>query len=273
MDTHKTHNLIRLVAIDIDQTLSTDGINISDRVLSAVQGAAAHGAYIVLSTGRMRQSAVHFARLFGLDAPLICYHGALVESPGNLKPLLSISLASATVQDVLQFLTTEPVELLVNIEDELYSTTAGAGARRYAQIAGVSLNIVTHLASIIYEKPVYKIIYITAPGQVSEIANRLRQTVLQGISIYEISPVLGEIIHSDVDKGNALRLLAKHMGIPASQVMVIGDNDSDAGMVHWAGIGVAMGNANDNLKALAKIVTGTVEEDGVAQVLEQYFTH
>ncbi|BBP93338.1 hypothetical protein BsIDN1_69560 [Bacillus safensis] len=78
-----------------------------------------------------------------------------------------------------------------------------------------------------------------------------------------------EILHPDVSKGNAVKLLAKELGIPREEVMAIGDNGNDVSMLEFAGCGVAMGNAIDDVKAVADVVTKSNNEAGVAHVLHE----
>ncbi|HET8852091.1 MAG TPA: HAD hydrolase family protein, partial [Ktedonobacteraceae bacterium] len=70
-------------------------------------------------------------------------------------------------------------------------------------------------------------------------------------------------------KGNALRVIAEDLAIPAEEVVAIGDNHNDIGMLRFAGLGVAMGNAHAEVKAAADFVTLSNTEDGVAVVVEE----
>ena len=79
-----------------------------------------------------------------------------------------------------------------------------------------------------------------------------------------------EVVNPDVSKARALAMVADRLGIAQADVCAIGDNTNDTDMVRWAGFGVAMGNAPASLKGLAKYVTGTVDEAGVAQVIERF---
>ncbi|MCL1632942.1 Cof-type HAD-IIB family hydrolase [Sporolactobacillus sp. CPB3-1] len=76
-----------------------------------------------------------------------------------------------------------------------------------------------------------------------------------------------EIMPLNVSKGNALDHLAHYLGIPMSEVMAIGDNYNDLSMFDVAGLSVAMGNADDAIKAVCDRITANCEEDGVAQAI------
>ena len=82
--------------------------------------------------------------------------------------------------------------------------------------------------------------------------------------------VLLEFMPKGVTKAYGLALLAKDLGLTAAEIMTIGDEENDLRMIEYAGIGVAMANAVDQVKAVANVVTASNEEDGVAQVIEKY---
>jgi len=79
-----------------------------------------------------------------------------------------------------------------------------------------------------------------------------------------------EINAAAANKGQALLALAAHLGLRPEQTMAFGDGLNDVTMLRDAGIGVAMGNASDELKALADLTTASCDEDGVAQTIEQF---
>ena len=78
-----------------------------------------------------------------------------------------------------------------------------------------------------------------------------------------------EINAAAANKGQALLALAAHLGLRPEQTMAFGDGLNDVTMLRDAGVGVAMGNASDEIRALADVVTASCDEDGVAQVIEQ----
>ena len=92
----------------------------------------------------------------------------------------------------------------------------------------------------------------------------------RGIGFADPFPNDLEVIAGDIDKGEALRFLLRHLGLEASQVLAMGDGGSDLPLLQAAGIGVAMANATEGVKAAADFVTTSCDEDGVAVALEKF---
>ena len=79
-----------------------------------------------------------------------------------------------------------------------------------------------------------------------------------------------EVMNKGINKGNAVKILAQIYGIEQDEIIAIGDNENDISMIEYAGLGIAMGNAVDELKEKADYITGTYDEDGVAQALWKF---
>ncbi|WP_448324162.1 HAD-IIB family hydrolase, partial [Streptomyces sp. DSM 41493] len=92
----------------------------------------------------------------------------------------------------------------------------------------------------------------------------------QRYTIMKSSPYYLEILDKRVNKGEGVKALAEKLGIPRENVMTLGDQENDIAMLEYAGIGVAMGNALDSVKAVSQFVTKTNLEDGVAYAVEKF---
>ena len=83
-------------------------------------------------------------------------------------------------------------------------------------------------------------------------------------------PTFADVTARGADKGEGLKTVARHFGFPIGSTMAFGDGGNDVRMLQVAGIGVAMGNANDSIKAVADYVTASVDDDGVKKALEYW---
>ena len=94
--------------------------------------------------------------------------------------------------------------------------------------------------------------------------------VIKKFTIVKSSPIFLEFLNSNANKGNAIAALAKHLNIQQSEVMCVGDAENDHSMIEWAGLGIAMGNADAITKQLADKITTTNDQEGVAEAILKY---
>src|SRR5690606_22938928 len=90
------------------------------------------------------------------------------------------------------------------------------------------------------------------------------------LSVVRSHAYLGEVTAPGISKGQALASLAARLGIAADEVIAIGDEENDISMLTWAGLGLAMGNANEAVKEVADAVIPSIDEAGVAWAIERY---
>jgi Cof subfamily protein (haloacid dehalogenase superfamily) len=139
----------------------------------------------------------------------------------------------------------------------------------YDQMFSLPLRVVNDLSTAA-TGPLDKFIIIAQPEEADAIVPELRQRFDGRLRIVRSHRNFVEGNPLDASKGQALAHLAARLGIPQSQTAAVGDNDNDADMVIWSGLGMAMGNAHPDLKAVADVILPPVEEDGVAVAIEKY---
>jgi Cof subfamily protein (haloacid dehalogenase superfamily) len=108
------------------------------------------------------------------------------------------------------------------------------------------------------------------PHRILELKDEFSKILGDEIEITTSKPEYLEFTHRDATKGKALEYLAVAKGIVKEDIIAIGDSFNDISMIQYAGLGVAMGNAPAEVKEYADYVTGTNDEDGVAQVIDKF---
>ncbi|UCC62622.1 MAG: HAD-IIB family hydrolase, partial [Anaerolineae bacterium] len=139
----------------------------------------------------------------------------------------------------------------------------------YDQMFSLPLRVVDDLAAAVTLPP-DKFIIIAEPEEADAIVPELRQRFDGRLRIVRSHRNFVEGNPLGASKGQAMACLAARLGIARSQTAAIGDNDNDADMVAWAGLGMAMGNAHPDLKAVADVILPSVEQDGVAVAIQKY---
>ena len=261
---------IRLLAIDLDGTLVNHDLVLNPRDVAAVKAASAAGVTVVLATGRMFKSSLRFAEPLGLTGPIINYQGAVIRDISSGEVWYRCELTLPMQQRVLELAERRDWHVNAYVDERVYTARARPEADLYARISTVPYEVVGPLSRWV-QKDSTKMVLVDldpddVPARISELAAWMGEVARVTRSLDWFI----EVVNPEVSKARALALVADRLGITQADVCAIGDNTNDEDMVRWAGFGVAMGNAPASLKALAKHVTGTVDEAGVAQVIERF---
>jgi len=259
----------KLVAVDLDDTLLSKDLVITGRVKEAVAAVRSAGVYFTVSTGRMYKSAARIAGELGIDIPLITYQGALVKNSLSGEVLVDKPLPLAYAREIIARVHQYGYHLNGYLDDRLLMERDDEEGRRYAAIAGVEAEVVGDLLEYLDRDPT-KVLAITKEYLVDELKAELDPIYKGKITVSKSKPHFLEFAHIEATKGNALAFLAAHFGIKREEVIAVGDGYNDLDMLDYAGLGVVVANARDEIKKFADYVTSAPYGDGVVEVLEKF---
>lgn len=258
-----------MIVADIDGTLVTGDRQITPGVREAVRTVQARGVRVCLATGRMWQSAEPYFRRLGADPPAILYNGGLVFDFTTGTVLREVHLDYEQARAVLEILRGIPeVQPHLYVDNRVYTGQANVLTDRYRRKDGLQVEEVGDLVQFLPRNPM-KILIIGARPDLERAAALIRRLPLP-INLVFSEETYMEIIPIGSSKGVALQFVAQHLGIPLKAVIAVGDNLNDLEMIQLAGLGVAMGNAPEELKAHADFVTATNEQEGLRHVIERF---
>lgn len=262
---------IKLLALDLDDTLLDSGLKIAPDCITAIQAARARGVRVTISTGRMYRSALPYAQQLEIDVPLITYQGAWVKNSLTEEVLYYEPLGYELSKQIMEFFRGMGVHYHSYFNDELCMEQLSEEGNFYSHLAGVKPHIVEDLIIELNRNEAMKIMAITDNQKVLlEMESELRSRFSQSLYITRSKPCYLEVMSRLASKANALQVIANHYGIDRKEVMAVGDSYNDIDMIEWAGLGVAMGNAFDPVKEAANFVTATNDEDGVAEAIRRF---
>src|SRR5690606_34308493 len=261
--------MYRLVAMDRDDTLLTDGLTVTEPTLRALEEAAAMGVRLTLATGRSYRSASRIAESIGLMVPLITYQGSLIKDPADGTVLYERFVPRETARRVIDFCLELGLHVQTYINDRLYAFRDNDKVKAYAALSGIPYTVAADPAQL-PDADHTKLIIIGDPEELDRLAPEVRELAGPGMHVTKSKATFLEVLHKEGTKGDALRFLAAHYGIPMEQTVAIGDAWNDWEMIQAAGLGVAMANAVPALKEIADYVTLSNNEDGVRHVLEKF---
>jgi len=259
---------IKLMAIDLDDTLLIDNKEIEPKAKYLLKKASSEGIHVVISTGRGYSSASYYSGLIGKNLPLISGNGARLTYGNKGEKLLhstiskEISLEIASYFDMMQW------DLIVSTGDKLLRT-------KYTPLTteDYGFTFVNNCNLAVNESP--ECIISGSENGVEYLKNLYEKKYHEDIyfeifhnsdgSIFSVS-----VLNKNATKGYALKYLTYKLGLSKENVMAIGDNVNDISMFKEAGISVAMGNAPKKIREIVDYVAPSNNDGGVANAIEKY---
>jgi Cof subfamily protein (haloacid dehalogenase superfamily) len=223
----------------------------------------------MLVTGRMFQAVRPYALEAGLDDPVVCYQGAVVAEPVTGRWLRHVPIPLELARETIAAVNEAGFGLNCYVDDELYVAEVTPEARRYADFQHLELHAVGDLLEWL-DQPPTKLVVIEDPEVLDDLKQRMLVRFDGRLYISKSLPYFLEFASPDVTKAAGLDFLAERVGFSRERTVAFGDGENDVELIDWAGYGVAVANAHERVKEVADFVCPSVDEEGVAQVLEAF---
>ncbi|MEH2922019.1 sugar-phosphatase [Samsonia erythrinae] len=265
---------VKLIAIDMDGTLLTPENRISPAVKAAIAAAREQGVQVVLATGRPYIGVERYLMELDLQQEgcyCITNNGALVQRTSNGDCVAQTTLS---FDDYLHF---EALASKLGVHfhalDFNFVYTANKDISPYtiheSHLTGMPLKY-RAVEEMDRSLTFPKVMMIDDPEILDRAISQIPPEDFERYTIMKSAEYYLEILDKRVNKGEGVRMLAEHLNIPRESVMTLGDQENDLAMLEYAGLGVAMGNAVESVKAVSQFVTKTNREDGVAYAIEKF---
>ena len=262
--------MIRLIATDLDDTLLDARSDVTERTCRALERAMDAGVMISLSSGRMTEAMVPFAERLCVNAPMILYNGALIYDHRDGRTLYANAIPAKTALNVARMVEEMGVYLQIYPGKGYFCNRRCEHTDRYEASIRVRCTELGMPVSEWMRGDMVKMLAIATPEIIDQAQARLREAFPKGVCFMKSKAHYLEIVAEGVDKERALKALGDQLGVTRDEIMAFGDGQNDASMIACAGWGVAMENAVDECKSVAKLIAPRNTEDGVAQVIEQF---
>lgn len=239
-------NAVRLIALDMDGTLLNATDKVTEKNRNAIEEAKKHGVEVIISTGRHYSTSSDYAKSLGLTFLITVNGSEIWMTTGDLidRQLLEI----------------EQVEKLVELQKK-HQTWAWMTSTESIWRGEVPKDLAAHQW--------LKFGFDTE-------SDKIKQAILDELTKNEYLELSNssdtniEVNAMGINKAVAIEKVCERLGITMNEVMAVGDSLNDIKMIEAAGIGVAMGNAQDLVKKAADWVTLDNENSGVAEAIEQF---
>lgn len=260
----------KLIALDLDGTLVGEVRIIPSRTRDVVRQAIDQGCLVTIATGRGFAPTARFARDLGVNAPLICFQGALIQDHRDGTVVHTATIPTHLAREVVAFSQGRQLNVQVYMEDgRAYAGQVDSTIAHVSEVTGIPVTAVGDLADWLSRPPLKFLFYDqkgTIPGLVRDLQSRFNGR-LQVVQSWD---QFAEVTGPEVSKGEALARLSVCLGVNQAATMAVGDHDNDASMIAWAGLGVAMGNASSTAKAAADVIAPPLAAEGAAWAIERY---
>ena len=269
---------IRLVVTDLDGTLLNSGKQVSRRTLDAVRALKQKGIFFTICSGRVYPMTEYYHRLLEIDGPIITCNGAVIMDTHTGSMTAGSTIPVQNAHKLLAYCKQYRLDASALSAGPSFFFPYSTRIRRFQQynqiaysrgLSGMDLQWFDERLDCVCTHEIHKIL-IYHPDSV--VLERARGFIREqtGLGCTSSEPDILDVMAAGCDKGKGVRTLARMLQIPMEQVCVFGDYLNDVPMLRGAGLPVAMNNGCKEAKAAALLIAPPNDEDGVAQVLEEY---
>lgn len=262
--------MIRMVAVDLDDTLLNDEYEISVKTQEAISRTLEKGVKICLVSGRSYSSTKKYIEQLGFRHLSGSLNGACIYDPGTDELIHSLHIDRNVCCSILKVVEACGIHTNYYHGSKVVCSGENQYAWDYMKYTGISMEYVGVLSEYAAAFEAGKLLLMGKREKLEKVRQRLLKDYRQYVDFAFSKPDYLEIYNKAASKGHAVKIIADHYGIPMVEVMAIGDGENDIPMLRSAGLGIAMGNAAAQVKAEADYVTLSNNEHGVAHALWKY---
>ena len=260
---------MQALACDLDRTLIGEDAVLKPRTVAAIAAARAGGIHVLIVTGRMFQSVRRYALEAGITDPVVCYQGAVVADPVSGDFLRHVPMREPEAREVITAIEALGYTILVYVDDELYVSNETPESHAYAGFQHLVVHTVGDLLAWLPKAPT-KLVVVGDPHELDALEVEMKGHFGDRLYISKSLSHFLEFANPGVNKGSGLDFAAERLGFSRERSVAFGDGENDIELLEWAGFGVAVANAHPKVLAVADFVCPSVDEEGVAQVIESY---
>lgn len=267
-------NTYKLICSDIDGTLLNTHRNVSEKTIQTVKKVSSQLPFVLISA-RMPKAMRHIQQSLNIEnSPMVCYNGGLILH-GD-KVMGSTIIPHAISKQVAEMVLEKDLHFGIYHHDEWYVSKYDQWAEREEN--NTKTTPVLKSPDEVFEtwekenKEAHKLMCMGEEEKVEAVFNALSESFSKDLHLYRSKPTYIEIAPKSISKLTGILTIAKEVyRVNADEIVAYGDNYNDVELLEGVGLGVAVANAVDPVKAVAKEETSTGKEDGVAKHLAKLF--
>lgn len=262
----------KMIVLDIDDTLLTSENTILPSTIDALIKVQERGIKVVLASGRPTGGMLDAAetlKLAQFGSYILSYNGAEVMDMSDGRLIAATHVTKASFDEVYDYLKSHNTLVLTYIDNTILLEGSHPYENVEHELTGLPMQFVDNLKDKV-TCAVPKLMGVDDIDKITTLNQELNGHFSNEIHATTSKPFFLEFMNKDVSKGKVLSQLVKQLNLKQSEVMAFGDSNNDKDMIEYAGLGVAMGNANDVIKEVADVVTDDHNSDGISKIIYQY---
>ncbi|GMQ58589.1 sugar-phosphatase [Vallitalea sediminicola] len=261
----------KMLVLDMDDTLLDDDLQVSVDNIKALQEANKKGIIITICSGRVSKSIINILKELGIandNDYYISYNGAVIN---NLKGnnIFYEPLPKDIIPELIDIGREYGVDIQLYNKEGVIVEQVTSRTKTYQGLSDIAADVVNDLK--IYDKSI-KILYnYDDINLLEKMHEHIVELYDDRVNVFFSKPTYLEVLNKKANKGIALEYLANYLHINKEEIIAVGDSFNDEYMIKYAGMGVAVCNAREEIKEMANYVTKcNNNESGVAEVINRF---
>lgn len=263
----------KVLVLDIDGTLTNSQKEITPETKKAIVETLKRGHKVILASGRPTQGMRRYEQELELEhygGYLLSFNGARIIECRTGNIVYQRTLPLTIIPGLYAFAKEHQCGLITYFGDKIISAfEPDEYIKLESRINGMEVKVVDDFRSYV-DFDINKCIVTAPPECTKELEQKLAAKYKDILSVYRSEPFFIEIMPPKVDKAASLDRMLENTGLTRENAICCGDGFNDISMIKYAGVGVAMGNAQKEVKEAADFITGTNDENGLVQVMEAF---
>ncbi|MFI3207043.1 MAG: Cof-type HAD-IIB family hydrolase, partial [Clostridia bacterium] len=246
---------------------------ITSKTKNALTKAMQNGAIVILASGRPTSGVVHLADELELEkynSYILPFNGGKVINCKTKETVIEYTMNGKVISDLYDFAKERNINIVTYQDDCLVSENT---EEKYATIEANVCRLIPKKIDNFKEYvnfPVTKCLMMADGDYLANFVNEASEKFSNQLTVFRSEPYFLEFMPKGIDKATSLDNLLKKLNLTKEELICCGDGYNDISMIDYAGLGVAMENAREEVKAVANIIAGHNDEDGLVPIIEEY---
>lgn len=266
----------KALALDIDGTLLNTKKEVTPEVLKEVRRLQEESVPVMIASGRPHEGICHVAKAIGMDVYggfVLSFNGGKITEFKSGHVVYNKTVPIEYNDEILDYVKSHIPEAAVLTYDDGEIITENP-EEQYVQLESrvvkMPVRKVENLKAEV-DFPVNKFLVTGAPELLEKAVKEMAEHFAGRLNVFQSEPFFIEVVPLGIDKAQSLDYLLKQLGLHREELVACGDGGNDITMVRYAGMGVAMANAHNEVKEAADYVTASCDENGVALAIQKFF--